>query len=154
MVAEMLMTIGFLLFIERPTKLSRPPDACQYKLRRLPGLGQASHWPDRGFRPAVGEAEITNWGLVYKHQAHVIGMNIGALIQFASQIFGEVMGELFALIAAFGLAEESDGVTKSARKGTLGVVAHLSSRRRFITSTIVMGRVRSYGLRRHSQREE
>jgi NADPH2:quinone reductase len=47
-----------------------------------------------------GEAAITNWELVYKHQVHVIGLNIGALIQAAPQIFGEVMGELFALIAA------------------------------------------------------
>jgi NADPH:quinone reductase len=49
---------------------------------------------------AGGEAAITNWELVYKHQVHVIGLNIGILIQAAPQIFGEVMGELFALIAA------------------------------------------------------
>jgi len=49
---------------------------------------------------AGGEAPITNWELVYKHQVHLIGLNIGVLIQTAPQIFGEVMGELFALIAA------------------------------------------------------
>jgi NADPH2:quinone reductase len=49
---------------------------------------------------AAGEASITNWELVYKHQVHVIGFNIGALIQAAPRIFGEVMGELSALIAA------------------------------------------------------
>jgi NADPH:quinone reductase len=49
---------------------------------------------------AGGEAPVTNWELVYKHQVHVIGLNIGVLIQAAPQIFGEVMGELFALIAA------------------------------------------------------
>jgi NADPH2:quinone reductase len=49
---------------------------------------------------AGGEAAITNWDLVYKHQVHVIGLNIGVLIQAAPQIFGEVMGELSALIAA------------------------------------------------------
>jgi len=49
---------------------------------------------------AGGEAPITNWELVYKYQVHVIGLNIGVLIQAAPQIFGEVMGELFALIAA------------------------------------------------------
>jgi NADPH2:quinone reductase len=49
---------------------------------------------------AGGEAAITNWDLVYKHQVHVIGLNIGMLIQAAPQIFGEVMGELSALIAA------------------------------------------------------
>jgi NADPH2:quinone reductase len=49
---------------------------------------------------AGGEGSITNWDLVYKHQVHLIGFNIGVLIQAAPQIFGEVMGELFALIAA------------------------------------------------------
>jgi NADPH2:quinone reductase len=49
---------------------------------------------------AGGEAAITNWELVYKHQVHVIGLNIGVLIQAAPQIFGEVMGELSALVAA------------------------------------------------------
>jgi NADPH:quinone reductase len=47
-----------------------------------------------------GEAPVTNWELVYKHQVHVIGLNIGVLIQAAPQIFGGVMAELFALIAA------------------------------------------------------
>jgi NADPH2:quinone reductase len=51
-----------------------------------------------------GEATITNWDLVYKHQVHVIGLNIGVLIQTAPRIFGEVMGELFALISAGVLA--------------------------------------------------
>jgi NADPH2:quinone reductase len=49
---------------------------------------------------AGGEAAITNWELVYRHQVQVIGLNIGVLIQAAPKIFGEVMGELFALIAA------------------------------------------------------
>lgn len=49
---------------------------------------------------AGGEATINNWDLVYKHQIHVIGLNIGVLIGFAPQIFGEVMGEMFGLIAA------------------------------------------------------
>jgi NADPH2:quinone reductase len=53
---------------------------------------------------AGGEAAITNWDLVYKHQVHVIGLNIGVLIQAAPAIFGEVMGELFALMAAGVLA--------------------------------------------------
>ncbi|TDW23562.1 zinc-binding dehydrogenase [Kribbella kalugense] len=47
---------------------------------------------------AGGEASITNWDLVYKHQLHLIGLNLGALIQ--AQLFGELMTELFALIAA------------------------------------------------------
>jgi NADPH2:quinone reductase len=49
---------------------------------------------------AGGEAAITNWDLVYRHQVHIIGLNLGALIQSAPQVFGEVMGEMFALIAA------------------------------------------------------
>jgi NADPH2:quinone reductase len=49
---------------------------------------------------AGGEAAITNWELVYKHQVHIIGLNIGVLIQAAPRIFGELMGELSALIAA------------------------------------------------------
>ena len=35
-----------------------------------------------------GQAAITNWELVYKHQIHIIGLNIGILIQAAPQIFG------------------------------------------------------------------
>jgi NADPH2:quinone reductase len=49
---------------------------------------------------AGGPASISNWDLVYKHQVHVIGLNIGILSQAAPQIFGEVMGEMFGLIAA------------------------------------------------------
>ncbi len=49
---------------------------------------------------AGGEAAVTNWELVYRHQVQVIGLNIGVLIQAAPQIFGEVMSELSALIAA------------------------------------------------------
>ncbi|WP_327146135.1 zinc-binding dehydrogenase [Nocardia sp. NBC_01327] len=56
------------------------------------------------FGLAGGEASITNWDLVYQHQVHVIGLNIGVLIQSAPQIFGELMGELFGLIAGGVLA--------------------------------------------------
>ncbi|WP_245672444.1 zinc-binding dehydrogenase [Nocardia anaemiae] len=56
---------------------------------------------------AGGEAAITNWELVYKHQVHIIGLNIGVLSQAAPQIFGELMGELSTLIA--------DGVVTPAR---------------------------------------
>ncbi|GAA1135896.1 zinc-binding dehydrogenase [Kribbella jejuensis] len=47
----------------------------------------------------AGTAPITNWDLVYKHQLHLIGLNLGALIRFAPQTFGEVMHDLFDLIA-------------------------------------------------------
>ncbi|QKG19199.1 NADPH:quinone oxidoreductase family protein [Actinomadura verrucosospora] len=53
---------------------------------------------------AGGDAPITNWDLVYKHQIHLIGLNIGILAQAAPQIFGEVMGEMFELLAAGVLA--------------------------------------------------
>ncbi|HEX6356424.1 zinc-binding dehydrogenase [Actinophytocola sp.] len=53
---------------------------------------------------AAGEAPVTNWELVYRHQVHIIGLNIGVLIQAAPQIFGGLMGELSALIAAGVLA--------------------------------------------------
>jgi NADPH2:quinone reductase len=49
---------------------------------------------------AGGDAAITNWELVYKHQVQLIGLNIGVLIGAAPQIFGALMGELSALIAA------------------------------------------------------
>jgi NADPH2:quinone reductase len=49
---------------------------------------------------ASGEASISNWELIYKHQVQLIGLNIGALIQAAPQMFGELMAELFTLIAA------------------------------------------------------
>ncbi|MFE3445469.1 NADPH:quinone oxidoreductase family protein [Nocardia sp. NPDC059180] len=52
------------------------------------------------FGLAGGEASITNWDLVYKHQVHLIGLNIGILIQSAPHIFGQVMGEMFGLIAS------------------------------------------------------
>jgi NADPH2:quinone reductase len=48
---------------------------------------------------AGGESSITNWELVYAHQVHVIGFNIGVLIQAAPQVFGAVMAELFRLVA-------------------------------------------------------
>ena len=49
---------------------------------------------------AGGDAAVTNWELIYKHQVHIIGLNIGVLMQAAPQIAGEITGELFALIAA------------------------------------------------------
>ncbi|GAA1604571.1 MULTISPECIES: zinc-binding dehydrogenase [Kribbella] len=49
---------------------------------------------------AAGVSPVTNWDLVYKHQVHVIGLNLGALIQHTPHVYGEVLTELFALIAA------------------------------------------------------
>lgn len=56
---------------------------------------------------AGGEASLTNWDLVYKHQLQVIGLNIGILAQTAPQIFGAVMGELFGLMSAGVLTPEN-----------------------------------------------
>jgi NADPH:quinone reductase len=55
---------------------------------------------------AGGEAALSTWDLVYKHQIQIIGLNIGVLIQTAPQIFGEVMGEMFKLLAAGVLSPE------------------------------------------------
>jgi NADPH:quinone reductase len=84
---------------------------------------------------AGGEAAVTNWELVYRHQVHVIGLNIGGLIQAAPQTFGEVMGELFALIAAgvltpgqptgYELADGPKALAELQARATIGKLALL-----------------------------
>jgi NADPH:quinone reductase len=84
---------------------------------------------------AGGDASITNWELVYKHQVHVTGLNIGVLIQAAPQIFGEVMGELFGLMAAgvltpgqptvYDLADGPKALTELETRATVGKLALL-----------------------------
>jgi NADPH2:quinone reductase len=84
---------------------------------------------------AGGEAAITNWDLVYKHQLHVIGLNIGSLIQHAPQIFGAVMGQLFELLAAgvlapgqptaYDLAEGPKALAELEARATVGKLALL-----------------------------
>jgi NADPH2:quinone reductase len=84
---------------------------------------------------AGGEASITNWDLVYKHQVHVIGLNIGILIQAAPQIFGEVMREMFALLAAgvlgpgqpttYALADGPKALAELEARATVGKLAVL-----------------------------
>jgi len=84
---------------------------------------------------AGGEAAVTNWQLVYRHQVHVIGLNIGVLVQAAPQIFGEVMGELFALIAAgvltpgqptaYELADGPKALAELETRATIGKIALL-----------------------------
>ena len=84
---------------------------------------------------AGGEAPVTNWELMYKHQVHIIGLNIGVLIQAAPQIFGEVMSELFALIAAgvltpgqptvYKLADGPKALAELEARATVGKVALL-----------------------------
>jgi NADPH2:quinone reductase len=84
---------------------------------------------------AGGEASITNWDLVYKHQVHLIGLNLGALIQAAPQLFGELMAELFALIAtgvlppgrptAYDLADGPKVLAELEARATTGKLALL-----------------------------
>jgi NADPH2:quinone reductase len=84
---------------------------------------------------AGGEAAITNWELVYEHQVHVIGLNIGVLIQAAPRIFGEVMGELSALVAAgvvgparpttYDLADGPKALAELETRATIGKLALL-----------------------------
>ncbi len=84
---------------------------------------------------AGGEAAVTNWELVYRHQVHVIGLNIGVLIQAAPQIFGEVMAELFTLIAAgvitlgqptgYELADGPKALAELEARATVGKLALL-----------------------------
>lgn len=83
----------------------------------------------------AGTASITNWDLVYKHQLHLIGLNLGALIQHAPQTFGDVMHELFTLIATgvlsptdpttYDLADGPKALTELESRTTIGKLALL-----------------------------
>jgi NADPH2:quinone reductase len=82
---------------------------------------------------AGGEAALTNWDLVYTHQVQIIGLNMGVLMRAAPQIFGEVMRELFALIAsgvvgpahpaAHPLADGGKALGDLERRATVGKLA-------------------------------
>ena len=84
---------------------------------------------------AGGAASASNWDLVYRHQVHLIGLNIGMLVRAAPLMFGEVMGELFALIAAgvltpgqpttYDLADGPKALTEVEARATVGKVALL-----------------------------
>lgn len=87
------------------------------------------------FGLAGGEAAISNWDLVYRHQVHIIGLNIGVLIDAAPHIFGAVMQELFGLIAAgvigpgqpttYDLAAGPRVIADLERRATVGKLALL-----------------------------
>ncbi|WP_218021603.1 zinc-binding dehydrogenase [Nocardia acidivorans] len=47
-----------------------------------------------------GEAALTNWDLVYRHQIQLLGVNIGVLAEAAPRLFGALMAELGALLTA------------------------------------------------------
>jgi NADPH2:quinone reductase len=84
---------------------------------------------------AGGDAGLTSWELIYRHQVQVIGLNIGVLAQAAPQVFGEVMGELFALIAAgvvtpgqpagYQLADGPKALAELEARSTVGKLALL-----------------------------
>jgi NADPH2:quinone reductase len=66
---------------------------------------------------------------------HVVGFNLGALIQAAPQVFGEVMGELAALVAAgvvtpgrptgYDLADGPKALAELESRATVGKLALL-----------------------------
>jgi NADPH:quinone reductase len=82
---------------------------------------------------AGGEAPVTNWELVYRHQVHLIGLNIGVLVQAAPQTFGEIIAEMFALIAAgvltpgqpaaYDLADGPEALAELEARATTGKLA-------------------------------
>jgi NADPH:quinone reductase len=84
---------------------------------------------------AGGDAAITNWDLLYQHQIHLLGLNIGTLIQATPHIFGELMGELHALIGAgvltpgqptaYDLADGPKALTDLESRATIGKLALL-----------------------------
>jgi NADPH2:quinone reductase len=84
---------------------------------------------------AGGQAAITNWDLVYRHQIHVLGLNIGVLIQTAPQMFAEVIGEMFGLLAAgvvgpgrpttYALDDGPKALAELAARATVGKLALL-----------------------------
>ncbi|MDN2502298.1 zinc-binding dehydrogenase, partial [Nocardia nova] len=78
------------------------------------------------FGAAGGDATISNRQLIYEHQIQLIGLNIGVLIQAAPEIFGAVMAELFALVAA-GVVEPARPTVYDLAEGPK-VLAELEAR--------------------------
>jgi NADPH2:quinone reductase len=84
---------------------------------------------------AGGEAAVTNWELVYRHQVHLIGLNIGVLMQAAPPVAAQVMGELFRLIAVgvvtpgqpacYDLADGPKALAELQARSTVGKLALL-----------------------------
>ena len=82
---------------------------------------------------AGGDSAVTNWELVYRHQVQLIGFNLGVLIQATPHLFAEVMGELFALVAAgvvtpgsptrYELAEGPRALAELEGRATVGKLA-------------------------------
>lgn len=80
-----------------------------------------------------GEATIRNWDLVYRHPVQIVGFNLGVLLQSAPQLFGQLVGEMSALIAsgvipptratAYPLADGARVLGELERRGTVGKLA-------------------------------
>lgn len=49
------------------------------------------------FGAAAGEAAVTNWELVFKHQVQVMGLHIAGMAQEAPEVYADVMRELEVL---------------------------------------------------------
>ncbi|GAA0242954.1 zinc-binding dehydrogenase [Saccharothrix mutabilis subsp. mutabilis] len=49
------------------------------------------------FGAAAGEAAVTNWELVFKHQVQVMGLHIAEMAREAPEVYADVMRELGAL---------------------------------------------------------
>jgi NADPH2:quinone reductase len=84
---------------------------------------------------AGGEAPVTNWDLIYRHQVHVVGLNIGVLMQSAPRVAGEMMAEMPALMAAgvvapgqpavYELADGPKALAELEARATVGKLALL-----------------------------
>lgn len=78
------------------------------------------------FGASGGNAPITNWDLVFRHQVQLIGLNLGVLIGAAPAVFGELMGELSTLIAT-GVIAPADPAVHALADGPK-VLAELENR--------------------------
>jgi NADPH2:quinone reductase len=82
---------------------------------------------------AAGEASVTNWDLVYRHQIQLTGFNLGMLIHARPEVFGALMGELSSLIATrvvrpgrpttYELADGPKALAELENRATVGKVA-------------------------------
>jgi NADPH2:quinone reductase len=80
-----------------------------------------------------GPATLSNWDLVYRHQVQLVGLNIGTLIRSTPQLYGEIMGELFGLVASgvlaptqpttYPLAEGQQALMDLESRATIGKLA-------------------------------
>lgn len=70
---------------------------------------------------AGGDAQVTNRDLVYRHQIHLVGLNVGVLMQAAPRLFDELMAELSGLIAA-GVLTPTDPTGYDLADGTTALV--------------------------------